>query len=79
MLYIAPFEVLFGYDSIMVDNLSFCRSLAVEWGRYGMRFNAIAPGPIKTEVRLSNILRSGLKNLKGDQQGLYLDIFVCSP
>lgn len=26
------------------------RSLASEWGRYGMRFNAIAPGPIETKV-----------------------------
>ena len=28
----------------------FFRSLAAEWGRYGMRFNAIAPGPIETKV-----------------------------
>lgn len=26
------------------------KSLACEWGKYGMRFNAIAPGPIPTEV-----------------------------
>ncbi len=26
------------------------KSLAVEWGRYGLRFNAIAPGPIETKV-----------------------------
>ena len=25
------------------------KSLAAEWGRYGMRFNIIAPGPIYTE------------------------------
>src|SRR4029079_17341515 len=25
------------------------RSLAVEWGRYGIRLNAIAPGPFPTE------------------------------
>ena len=25
------------------------QSLAVEWGRYGLRFNAIAPGPFPTE------------------------------
>ena len=25
------------------------RSLAAEWGKYGLRFNAIAPGPIYTE------------------------------
>ena len=28
------------------------RSLASEWGRYGMRFNIIAPGPIETKVNL---------------------------
>ena len=28
----------------------FFRSLAAEWGKYGMRFNAIAPGPIETKV-----------------------------
>ena len=26
------------------------QSLAVEWGRHGLRFNAIAPGPIDTEA-----------------------------
>ena len=26
------------------------KSLSSEWGRHGMRFNAIAPGPIYTEV-----------------------------
>lgn len=29
------------------------RSLAAEWGRYGMRFNVIQPGPIKTKVHFS--------------------------
>jgi 2,4-dienoyl-CoA reductase len=28
------------------------RSLAVEWARYGMRFNGVSPGPIYTEVWL---------------------------
>ncbi|XP_008106616.1 2,4-dienoyl-CoA reductase [(3E)-enoyl-CoA-producing], mitochondrial isoform X2 [Anolis carolinensis] len=27
-----------------------CKSLAAEWGRYGLRFNVIQPGPIKTKV-----------------------------
>lgn len=30
------------------------RSLAAEWGKYGMRFNAIAPGPIETKVMTVN-------------------------
>lgn len=36
----------------ILTDLSF-RSLAAEWGRYGMRFNAIAPGPIETKVTIS--------------------------
>ncbi|KAL9975417.1 hypothetical protein ACROYT_G012578 [Oculina patagonica] len=31
------------------------RSLAAEWGRYGMRFNAIAPGPIETKGAFSRL------------------------
>jgi NAD(P)-dependent dehydrogenase (short-subunit alcohol dehydrogenase family) len=32
------------------------RSLAVEWGRYGIRLNAIAPGPIPTTGAFSRLL-----------------------
>lgn len=35
------------------------RSLAVEWARYGIRLNAIAPGPIPTEGAFSRLLPSG--------------------
>ncbi|KTF91478.1 hypothetical protein cypCar_00012953 [Cyprinus carpio] len=31
------------------------RSLAAEWGRYGMRFNIIQPGPIKTKGAFSRM------------------------
>lgn len=34
------------------------RSLAVEWARYGIRLNAIAPGPIPTEGAFSRLLPS---------------------
>lgn len=34
------------------------RSLAVEWGHYGIRLNAIAPGPIPTEGAFSRLLPS---------------------
>eukprot|EP00123_Amoebidium_parasiticum_P012276 comp21243_c0_seq1/m.28934 comp21243_c0_seq1/g.28934 ORF comp21243_c0_seq1/g.28934 comp21243_c0_seq1/m.28934 type:complete len:327 (-) comp21243_c0_seq1:452-1432(-) len=35
------------------------KSLAYEWGRYGMRFNAIAPGPIETKGAFSRLDPTG--------------------
>ncbi|GFS04212.1 2,4-dienoyl-CoA reductase, mitochondrial [Elysia marginata] len=35
------------------------RSLAAEWGRYGMRFNAISPGPVETKGAFSRLDPSG--------------------
>ena len=39
------------------DNLT--RSLAAEWGKYGIRFNSIAPGPIYTEGAFSRLDPTG--------------------
>lgn len=39
------------------DNLT--KSLAGEWGKYGLRFNSIAPGPIYTEGAFSRLDPSG--------------------
>lgn len=36
-----------------VENM--CRSLASEWGRYGIRLNCLAPGPIPTEGAWSRL------------------------
>src|SRR5580698_195090 len=36
--------------------LNMTRSLAVEWGKKGIRFNAIAPGPIPTEGAFSRLM-----------------------
>jgi NAD(P)-dependent dehydrogenase (short-subunit alcohol dehydrogenase family) len=36
--------------------LNLTRSLAVEWGRHGIRFNAIAPGPVPTEGAFSRLM-----------------------
>uniref|UniRef100_A0A8D0BNJ2 2,4-dienoyl-CoA reductase [(3E)-enoyl-CoA-producing], mitochondrial n=1 Tax=Salvator merianae TaxID=96440 RepID=A0A8D0BNJ2_SALMN len=36
-----------------------CKSLAAEWGRYGMRFNVIQPGPIRTKGAFSRIDPTG--------------------
>ena len=41
--------------------LALTRSLAVEWGRYGIRTNAIAPGPFPTEGAWSRLLPGDLK------------------
>lgn len=35
------------------------KSLAAEWGRYGIRFNAIAPGPIETKGAFSRLDPTG--------------------
>ncbi len=36
--------------------LNLTRSLAVEWGNRGLRFNAIAPGPVPTEGAFSRLM-----------------------
>jgi 2,4-dienoyl-CoA reductase len=40
-----------------VDTMT--KSLAAEWGKYGLRFNVIAPGPIQTEGAFSRLDPSG--------------------
>jgi len=37
----------------------YSRSLGVEWGRYGIRMNCIAPGPIETEGAFSRLDPTG--------------------
>jgi NAD(P)-dependent dehydrogenase (short-subunit alcohol dehydrogenase family) len=39
--------------------LAMTRSLAVEWGTYGIRSNAIAPGPFPTEGAFSRLMPPG--------------------
>lgn len=44
--------------------MALTRSLAVEWGQRGIRFNAIAPGPVRTEGAFSRLLpRKDLEDL----------------
>ncbi len=41
--------------------LAMTRSLAVEWAKYGMRFNAIAPGPFPTKGAWDRLLPAPIK------------------
>ena len=38
------------------------RSLAVEWAKYGMRFNAIAPGPFPTKGAWDRLLPEEIRD-----------------
>jgi NAD(P)-dependent dehydrogenase (short-subunit alcohol dehydrogenase family) len=42
--------------------LAMTRSLAVEWAKYGMQFNAIAPGPFPTEGAWDRLMPGNLKD-----------------
>lgn len=41
--------------------LAMTRSLAVEWAKYGMRFNAVAPGPFPTKGAWDRLLPAPIK------------------
>jgi len=43
--------------------LAMTRSLAVEWATYGIRVNAIAPGPIPTEGAFSKLMPPGVEEM----------------
>lgn len=43
--------------------LALTRSLASEWGKYGIRSNAIAPGPFPTEGAWSRLMPEALKKI----------------
>lgn len=41
--------------------LAMTKSLAVEWGKYNIRLNAIAPGPFPTEQAWNNLMPEGFE------------------
>jgi len=69
-----------------VDALT--RNLAVEWGRYGIRTNAIAPGPIEDTEGMKRLVPEAIKEklrkrIPMGRFGLIRDIenaavFLCS-
>ena len=44
--------------------LAMTRSLAVEWGKYNIRFNAIAPGPFPTKGAWSRLMPPGFDDFE---------------
>lgn len=47
--------------------LAMTRSLAVEWGKYGIRLNAIAPGPFPTDKAWANLMPEGFEQKMVDK------------
>ncbi|CAL2042559.1 hypothetical protein CAEBREN_11677 [Caenorhabditis brenneri] len=56
----APFVVPSAVSKAGVENMT--KSLAVEWAKHGLRFNAIAPGPIPTEGAFGRLFAGELKD-----------------
>lgn len=47
--------------------LALMRSLAVEWGRYGIRLNAVAPGPIPTKGAWEKLMPPGFDDILAER------------
>jgi peroxisomal 2,4-dienoyl-CoA reductase len=54
-----PYQLHVSAAKAGVDALT--RNLAVEWGRYGIRVNAVAPGPIEDTEGMSRLLPEQVK------------------
>ena len=48
------------------------RSLAAEWGKYGIRLNVIAPGPFPTEGAWSRLMPPGLDDMFASEKRIPL-------
>lgn len=55
-----PFHLHVSAAKAGVDALT--RNLAVEWGQYGIRVNAIAPGPIEDTEGMTRLVPEAVKN-----------------
>ena len=51
------------------------RSLAVEWGKYNIRFNAIAPGPFPTKGAWSRLMPPGFEDFEDGMKN-YLNWYI---
>jgi len=81
-----PFQLHVSAAKAGVDALT--RNLAVEWGRYGIRVNAIAPGPIEDTEGMTRLVPEPVrerlrKNVPLGRLGRIADIeraavFICS-
>jgi peroxisomal 2,4-dienoyl-CoA reductase len=81
-----PFQLHVSAAKAGVDALT--RNLAVEWGRYGIRVNAIAPGPIEDTEGMTRLVPEPVKerlrkNVPLGRFGRIADIeraavFICS-
>lgn len=59
------------YGSAKAGLVQLTRLCACEWGKYGIRVNAIAPGGIDSEGRRRGMLKAGLDpNIGGDNNAL---------
>jgi NAD(P)-dependent dehydrogenase (short-subunit alcohol dehydrogenase family) len=63
----SPFTVPSAMSKAGVNAMT--QSLAVEWGRYGLRFNAIAPGPFPTEGMSARLNPGAQQSAYSDMSG----------
>lgn len=64
----APYVVPSAMSKTALEGMT--KSLAVEWGHYGIRVNAIAPGTFPTEAAFARLRPAGMPISRGDNNPL---------